>query len=92
MVCDNLAQVRKNSKELKDFYDSGQGSWDDVVPICKLVEAAKPRPADADITIFKFMGMGLADMAAGTEIYRRALDQGVGTEYPHPQRATPRLT
>ncbi len=92
VVCDNLAQVRQNSKELRDYYDSGQGSWDDVVPICKLVEAAKPRGAGADITIFKFMGMGLADMAAGTEIYRRARDLGVGTEYPHPQRSTPRLT
>lgn len=92
VVCDNLEQCRKGSRELKDFYDSGAGAWDDVIPISRLVREQKPRPADADITIYKFMGMGMADMASGAEIYRRAVDRGVGTEYPHPKRAAPNLT
>ena len=92
VVCDNLAQVQKSSKELKDYYDDGPGNWDDVIPICNLVKEQKPRPAGADLTIYKFMGMGMADLASATEIYRRALAQGVGHRVPHPHRSEPRLT
>ena len=92
VVCDNLAQVQKSSKELKDYYTDGPGNWDDVIPICNLVKEQKPRPAGADLTIYKFMGMGMADLASATEIYRRAQAQGVGRQVPHPQRSKPRLT
>ena len=92
VVCDNLDQCRKGSRELKDFYDSGAGDWDAVIPISRLVQEQNARPADADLTIYKFMGMGMADMASGVEIYRRAVDRGVGTQYPHPKRATAALT
>jgi ornithine cyclodeaminase/alanine dehydrogenase-like protein (mu-crystallin family) len=56
------------------------------------VKEQKQRPAGADLTIYKFMGMGLADMASAVEIYRRAKAQGVGKNYPHPKRSHPRLT
>lgn len=92
VVVDNMAQCQKGSKELIDYLGAANGGWDDVVPICKLVEEQKVRPADADITIYKFMGMGMADMASAVEIYRRAVDQGVGAKYPHPKRTTPQLT
>ncbi len=91
IVCDNLAQVQKGSRELMEYVKNG-GSWDKVIPICNLVNEQKPRPAGADITIYKFMGMGLADMASATEILKRARARGVGTAYPHPKRSHPRLT
>lgn len=91
IVCDNLAQVQKGSRELMEYADR-VGSWDAVIPICNLVKEQKPRPAGADITIYKFMGMGLADMASAVEIYKRAKAQGVGREVPHPHRSKPRLT
>jgi alanine dehydrogenase len=91
IVCDNLAQVQKGSRELIEYVEGG-GSWDNVVPISTLVKEQKPRPAGADITIYKFMGMGLADMAAAVEIYKRSMAKGVGTPYPHPKRGHPRLT
>ena len=92
VVVDNMAQCQKGSKELIDYFGAANGGWDDVVPICKLVEEQKARPGDADITIYKFMGMGMADMASAVEIYRRAVDRGVGAKYPHPKRTTPNLT
>jgi ornithine cyclodeaminase len=91
IVCDNLAQVQKGSRELME-YAARVGSWDKVIPICNLVKDQKPRPAGADITIYKFMGMGLADLASAVEIYKRAKAQGVGHEVPHPHRSKPRLT
>ncbi len=91
IVCDNLAQVQKGSRELME-YAARVGGWDAVTPICNLVKDRKPRPEGADITIYKFMGMGLADMASAVEILKRARAEGVGTEYPHPHRAKPRLT
>lgn len=91
IICDNLAQVQKGSRELMEYVANG-GSWDKVTPICKLVEAQKPREKSADITIYKFMGMGLADMASAVEILKRARAQGAGKAYPHPKRSHPRLT
>ena len=49
------------------------------------------RPKDADLTIYKFMGYGLADLASAVEIYKRALAKGVGKNYPHPKRSEPKL-
>jgi len=91
IVCDNLAQVQKGSRELME-YAARAGNWDEVMPICDLVRDQKPRPAGADISIYKFMGMGLADMASAVEILKRARDQGIGTKVPHPHRSKPRLT
>jgi ornithine cyclodeaminase len=91
IVCDNLAQVQKGSRELME-YAARAGNWDSVIPICDLVKDQKPRPEGADISIYKFMGMGLADMASAVEILKRAKAAGVGTEYPHPHRSKPRLT
>jgi ornithine cyclodeaminase len=91
IVCDNLAQVQKGSRELME-YAARAGSWDAVAPICNLVKEQKPRPDGADITIYKFMGMGLADLASAVEILKRARAEGVGTDHPHPQRSKPRLT
>ena len=45
-----------------------------------------PQPAGAKLTLFKFMGVGLGDLAAGIEIYRRALAQGKGIKLPHAVR------
>ncbi len=90
IICDNLAQVQKGSRELME-YAARAGNWDAVMPICNLVRDQKPRPEGADISIYKFMGMGLADMASAVEILKRAKAEGVGTEYPHPHRSKPRL-
>jgi ornithine cyclodeaminase len=91
IICDNLGQVQKGSRELIEYVDGG-GSWDKVIPICNLVKDQKPRPKGADITIYKFMGMGMADMASAVEIVKRAKAKGAGTPYPHPHRSHPRLT
>lgn len=89
--CDNLPQVQKGSKELMDFVASGKGKWDTIYPLNQVVFKKMTRPKDADLTIYKFMGYGLADLASATEIYKRAIAQGVGKQYPHPHRSEPKL-
>ncbi len=74
-----------------DYFGAGLGRWEDVIPLCKLVGEGKPRPADADLTLFKAMGMGISDLSLGIELYRRAIAQNVGYDFAHPQRAKPRL-
>ncbi|MDH3239778.1 MAG: ornithine cyclodeaminase family protein [Alphaproteobacteria bacterium] len=91
VVVDNLDQCREMSRELQAFYDGGPGDWNDVRPLSELVAAGQTRPAGLDLTLFKWMGVGLADLAAGIEIFKRAQEKGAGTTYPHPGRATPDL-
>jgi ornithine cyclodeaminase len=57
-----------------------------VQQLSQVVKAGKGRPADTDLTLYKFMGVGLGDLAAGIEIYRRALKQGKGTPREHAVR------
>lgn len=92
VVVDNLEQCRELSRELQSFYDGGPGDWGDVRVLSDLVAAGEPRPAGLDLTLFKWMGVGLADLAAGIEIFGRAQSQGLGTRYPHPGRAAPDLS
>jgi ornithine cyclodeaminase len=92
VVVDNLEQCRELSRELQSFYDGGPGDWGDVRVLSDLVAAGEPRPVGLDLTLFKWMGVGLADLAAGIEIFGRAQSHGVGTPYPHPGRAAPDLS
>jgi alanine dehydrogenase len=55
------------------------------------VAANATRPKDADITLFKAMGMGLSDLALGIEILKRVRASGGGRPIPHPKPAQPRL-
>ena len=87
VVVDNLEQCRELSRELQTYYDEGPGDWNDIVELSALVGAGKPRSPDFDLTMFKWMGVGLADLAAGIEIFKRAREKGIGREYPHPGRA-----
>jgi ornithine cyclodeaminase/alanine dehydrogenase-like protein (mu-crystallin family) len=38
------------------------------------------RSSDADITIFKSLGMAVEDVVAADLVYRRAVEKGTGTE------------
>jgi alanine dehydrogenase len=86
VVVDNLEQVRENSRELRSYFGAEPAGWQGVLPLAAVVAEGKGRPKDAKLTLFKFMGVGLGDVAAGVEIYRRALAQGKGRKMPHAVR------
>jgi alanine dehydrogenase len=55
-----------------------------LVPINRIVSGGQERPAGADLTLFKSLGVGIADLALAESLYRLARERGVGTELPTP--------
>ena len=89
-TADDLQAVEKLSSEFIDAFGK-TGNWGRVCSLSKVVEAARPRGTDVDITLFKAMGMGISDLSLGIEILRRARQAGLGKPLPVPQRQAPRL-
>ena len=79
-VCagDNLAQVRRLSREFREAFQEDEAKWERLRPLSELVAEDFKRPADADLTVFKAMGMGISDLSVGIEVLRRARAKGVG--------------
>ncbi|NQV56298.1 MAG: ornithine cyclodeaminase family protein [Rhodospirillales bacterium] len=71
IAVDTLAGVQSLSREFMDYFGAGSEPWDRVAPISQLIKAGAPRSGDADLTLFKAMGMGLSDIAVGAEILKR---------------------
>jgi ornithine cyclodeaminase len=55
--------------------------------VSELVAAHTTRPASADLTLFKSLGTGTADLALAEELYRLAREKSLGRELPIPAPA-----
>ena len=91
VVVDSQPQARKLSRELMEYFGSGEGQWEQVASLANVVADRKERSATSDLTLFKSLGMGISDLSLGMELYRKALEQGVGRPLPQPEKAVPRL-
>lgn len=91
LAADSVPQVRNLSREFQLAFGSDEAAWQRLTPLSTIVAAGRPRPADADVTLFKAMGMGISDLSLGIEIFRRAQVKGLGRPFPHPERAKPQL-
>jgi alanine dehydrogenase len=92
IVVDSVPAAQKLSRELIDFLgDADQPGWKRVRSLAEIVASDSVRSAKDDVTLFKSLGMGISDLALGIELYRKAIAQGLGREFQHPQRAIPRL-
>ena len=89
IAVDTVEAVKNLSTEFRKHF--GDGDWAEVRPLSEFVAARWTRPEDADLTLFKAMGMGLSDLALGIEILERVRASGGGTVIPHPKPAQPRL-
>jgi ornithine cyclodeaminase len=89
IAVDMVESVKSLSAEFQKRF--GNGDWSAVRPLSELVAAKTERAKDADITLFKAMGMGLSDLALGIEILKRVRAKGGGRPFPHPKPAQPRL-
>jgi alanine dehydrogenase len=87
VVADSVPQVQNLSREFTQYYGRDESKWRAVRPLSAVVAEGKGRPSAADLTLFKAMGMGISDLALGIEILRRATEQRLGREFPHPQPA-----
>ena len=59
-------------------------------PLHEIVAAGSPREP-VELTVFKAMGIGLADLAIARVVLERSNAEGRGANIAHPQRARPRL-
>jgi len=91
IAVDSVPAVQKLSTELiRHFGASGEG-WGGVRPLAELVANERRRISGDDLSIFKAMGVGIADLALAAAIYRRAHEKGRGRPFPHPKRVKPRI-
>lgn len=91
VVVDILDSVKRLSSEFIGRYGNNEVRWTGVRPLSALVAEGRERPAGADLSLFKAMGMGLSDMALGVEILERARATGAGRAIPRPEKRSPRL-
>jgi alanine dehydrogenase len=92
VAIDNLSQVQELSAEFSEFYGPpASEAWASVMPLSRVVGEDRRRPEAADLTLFKAMGMGISDLSLAIELYRRAIDRGLGRGFPHPEKVKPRL-
>src|SRR5262249_61970707 len=75
VVADSVPQVQNLSSEFIQYYGRDEAKWRAVRPLSAVVSEGRGRPAGADLTLFKAMGMGISDLALGIEILRRAGEQ-----------------
>ena len=79
---DTVEGVRELSREFIDHFSSSSGNdagWARVQPISQVIREGRRRAPGADLTLFKAMGMGIADLAVAIEVLRVAEARGLGT-------------
>ena len=89
IAVDDLGSAQAFSRELREFF--GDGPWDAVTPLSAVVAADAPRDAATDVTLFKAMGVGVADLAIASFVLEQARENNLGTPLPEPSRSRPRL-
>lgn len=92
IVVDSIPAAQKLSQELIDFFGAAnQPGWKRVRSLADVVASSEGRNQSDDVTLFKSLGMGISDLALGIELYRRARTEGLGREFAHPRKMSPRL-
>jgi ornithine cyclodeaminase/alanine dehydrogenase-like protein (mu-crystallin family)/gentisate 1,2-dioxygenase len=84
IVVDSVGQAQKLSRELEGI------AWERVQPLSQLL-VSRPARSENETTLFKTLGIGIADLALASEIFSRAVELRLGRVLPHPQKAAPRL-
>jgi ornithine cyclodeaminase len=87
VVVDSVPAVQALSREFTVHYGSGIEAWDRVRPLARIVADGYRRPARADVTLFKAMGMGISDLSLALRVYETAVQRGVGRRLEPPARA-----
>jgi ornithine cyclodeaminase len=85
VVADSLPAVQRLSREFHMQY--GSGDWADVVSLSRIVALGQARRAGSDVTLFKAMGTGVADVAVGAEVLAAAERSGRGRAIAPPAPA-----
>lgn len=88
VTVDNLANVKLASREFMDFYGPAN-AWDRVETLGARIAAGRQHQSLDGLTVFKSVGMGLADLAVASRAYEAAVAAGLGTPIDRATPATP---
>lgn len=89
VVVDDIANIRRKSREFTAFYEGGGRDWDEVRHLSDMILERQERPPGTDLTLFKSLGMGISDLAVAVMALRRAREKGLGQAMALPVRAEP---
>jgi alanine dehydrogenase len=85
IAVDSRPQAQAGSGELHAAWADGRVAESDVAELGEILTGRAPgRQEDNEVTFFKAMGVGIADVALGAEVLRRARECDLGS--PLPQR------
>jgi ornithine cyclodeaminase len=82
IAVDDKENAVRGSRELRELLGADGSTWTDVSLLSDLLAGGNGRPADAQLTIFKGMGMGMSDLAVAGRVYEHAVQQGLGIALP----------
>ena len=83
IASDDLEQVKYEATDLAAPVAQGLIDWDQVVALGDVVAGNRPgRTSDADITLFKSLGVALEDVALAARAYEQAVEVGAGQKLP----------
>ena len=85
IVVDSLEQARAEAGDLmvSSCDEAAQPTFSRAVELAAIVAGRHPgRRSDADVTLFKSLGVGLEDLAAASLAYDRAVACGAGRRFP----------
>jgi alanine dehydrogenase len=92
IVVDSVANARKGSTEFSEHFGADEQAWKSVRSLGSVLAENRGRPAAADLTLFKPMGMGLSDLCVAGLAYERAVAGGMGVRLARGARQPPRWT
>lgn len=92
VVTDSLSQARNLSAELRDFFGAEAGRWQRLRALGDVVRDGSGRRVPDEVTLFKGMGSGVADLAIGRAVLARVSEAGGGIPVERRGRAVPALT
>ncbi len=83
VVCDLVEACRSEAGDFIVPVDQGQWDWDKVHGSLGDVVAGRipARETEAEITLFKSVGLAIQDISTASYVYRKALEQKVGVEF-----------
>ncbi len=81
IAVDDREQAKAECGDLFGPIQRGALSWEAVRELGEVVAGRSPgRRDDSEITLFESQGLAVEDVAVGLHVYRRAKEEGVGTE------------
>jgi ornithine cyclodeaminase len=91
VVTDSLSQARNLSAELGEFFGPAADRWQRLRALGDVVREGPGRCGPEEVTLFKGMGSGVADLAIGTAVLARVREAGGGFRVTRRGRAAPAL-